>query len=320
MSASCLDNVTIVGGGVLGGQIAWHSAFKGKTVTVYDAFEAGIKNCQRAHQTYAHIYAVQLGARASEIESAKSRLTFTTDLTEAVHNADLVIEAIPENPDIKVSFYEALDKLLPKSTILATNSSTLLPSTFSSHTGRPDKFCCLHFANLIWSGNIAEVMAHPKTSQTTLTRVTQFAIEIGMVPIPLEKESSGYVCNALLVPIMHAAQTLVTNGISTPEYVDRTYMIINRGCGAGPFGIMDIVGMKTCYDICHYWGEVKKDQQMLANAAYIKEHFLDKGLQGLQGGKGYYEYPNPTYQSPDFLKVPDISEAEAIARVVKALP
>ena len=317
MTGSGLDKLTVTGAGVLGGQIAWQSAFKGKTVTVYDLNEDALNNCRTAQQTYEHIYKNDMGATAKDIEATKARLTFTTDLKQAVANADIVIEAIPEIPEIKTDFYQKMAQHLPDHTILATNSSTLLPSTFAEDTGRPEKFCALHFANLIWSLNIGEVMAHSGTSMQTLTEVTQFAIEIGMVPIPVQKEYNGYICNALLVPIMQAAQSLITTGTATPEYVDRTYMITNRGVAVGPCGLMDIVGMETCFNILSYWGGVKKDEQMLANAAYIKENFLDKGLQGIQGGQGYYTYPNPAYQDEDFLDVPDISMAEEIAKLAK---
>ena len=317
MTTSGLTHLTVVGAGVLGGQIAWHSAFKGKKVVVYDLNKEGLDSCRTAHQTYAHIYKQDLAATDEDIQEAESRLTFSTDLQQSVANADIVIEAIPEIPDLKNKFYQSMAPYLPDHTLLATNSSTLLPSTFANATGRPDKFCALHFANLIWSLNIGEIMAHKGTSEQTLIDVTRFSIEIGMVPIPLEKEYNGYVCNALLVPIMQAAQSLVTNGASSPEYIDRTYMIVNRGCAVGPCGLMDIVGMKTCFDILSYWGEVNEDAQMIANAQYIKEHFLDKGLQGMQGGQGYYSYPDPSYQAADFLKVPDISKAEDIANMAK---
>ncbi len=317
MTDSKLDSLTVVGAGVLGGQIAWHSAFKGKTVVVYDLNEEGLDNCRTVHQTYAHIYKQDLGATDRDIQATESRLTFSTDLQQAVASADIVIEAIPEIPDLKNRFYQDMASYLPDHTLLATNSSTLLPGTFAQATGRPEKFCALHFANLIWSLNICEIMAHSDTSMQTLTDVTRFAIEIGMVPIPIQKEYNGYVCNALLVPILQAAQSLITSGAATPEYVDRTYMIMNRGCSVGPCGIMDIVGMKTCFDILNYWGEVNKDDLMIANAQYIKEHFLDKGLQGMQGGQGYYSYPNPSYQAADFLDVPDISKADDIANMAK---
>ena len=128
--------------------------------------------------------------------------------------------------------------------------------------------------------NLAEVMAHPTTSKSTILAITQFAIEIGMVPVPLQKEHNAYVINSMLVPLLQAAQTLVTNGVSTAETIDRTYMIMNRGCSMGPCGIMDVVGMKTCYDILSYWGAENNDEQMLANAAYIKQRFIDQGHMG----------------------------------------
>lgn len=94
-------------------------------------------------------------------------------------------------------------------------------------------------------------------------------------------------------------------------------MILNRGCALGPCGLMDVVGFKTLFDVLSHWGEANQDDKMLANAQYIKEHFLDRGLQGMQGGQGYYLYPNPSYQAPDFLEVPDASKAQEIAMMAK---
>lgn len=317
MTNNRLNKLTVIGAGVLGGQIAWQSAFRGKDVIVYDLYEEGLERCRAAHQTYAHIYSHDLGATETDIQETQGRLSFSTDLQQSASDADIISECAPEIPDVKTKLYQDMAKYLPDRTILATNSSTLLPSQFAEATGRPDKFCALHFANLIWSSNIGEVMAHQGTSEQTLLDVTRFAIEIGMVPIPIEKEQNGYVCNSLLVPILQAAQSLVTNGVSSPEYVDRTYMIINRGCSVGPCGLMDIVGFKTLHNVFSHWGEVNKDDQMLANAKYLKEHFLDKEKLGIQTGQGYYQYPNPSYQAPDFIDVPDISKAEELAQLAK---
>lgn len=156
-------------------------------------------------------------------------------------------------------------------------------------------------------------MAHSGTSQETLEAITRFAIEIGMVPIPIQKEQNGYVLNTMMVALANATQTLVTNGVATPEYIDRTYMIMNRGCAMGPCGLMDVVGMNTLYNILNHWSEENNDAQMGRNAAYLKERFLDKGLLGLTKGEGYYKYPDPSYQAADFLDVPDISRAREIS-------
>lgn len=163
--------------------------------------------------------------------------------------------------------------------------------------------------------NVAEVMAHVGTSRGTLTDVTRFAIEIGMVPIPIQREHSSYAVNSLLIPVLHAAQSLVTNGISDPQTVDRTFMIMNRAVQQGPFGAFDAIGMGTMHDIFRYWGDKNGDQQMLANAAYLKAECLDKGHVGLQSGQGYSSYPEPGFLDPGFLDIPDAAEAEEIARL-----
>ena len=94
-------------------------------------------------------------------------------------------------------------------------------------------------------------------------------------------------------------------------------MIMNRGCTMGPCGIMDMVGMGTLSDIFSYWGSQLDDQEMLTNAAYIQEHLIEKGRTGLLAGRGYYEYPNPSYQQADFLSVPSLSDVPAIAAKAK---
>ena len=314
---SRIDHVTTYGSGVLGGQIAWHSAFRGKTVVAYDVTEAALATCRAAHDQYAAIYRKDIGAGDEAIAATRARLTYTTDLAAAVSRADLVIESVPEVPEVKTSAYRTLAPLLREHTLVATNSSTLLASDFAAATGRPEKFCALHFANLIWLMNVAEIMAHPTTSDDTLTQVTEFAIEIGMLPIPVRKEQNGYVLNTWFVALLNAAQTLVTNGISTPEDVDRTFMKCNPGAPMGPLGMIDMVGMVTAYNVESYWGHRNNDPQMVRNAEYIKTHFIDRGNLGMPTGEGYYRYPNPAYQQPGFLAVPDksrVAEIVALAR------
>jgi len=304
---SRINHLTTLGSGVLGGQIAWHSAFRGKTVVAYDINEKALSRCRAAHDHYAGIYRTDLGASEQAIAQTRARLSYTTDLAIAVGRADLVIESVPEVPDVKAAAYRQMAPLLREYTLLATNSSTLLPSDFAAATGRPEKFCALHFANLIWLMNIAEIMAHPTTADDTLTQVTEFAIEIGMLPIPVRKEQNGYVINTWFVALLNAAQTLVTNGVSTPEDVDRTFLKCNPGSSMGPMALIDMVGMQTALNVLQYWGTRNNDQQMLANAAYIKRRFVDKGMLGLPTGHGYYHYPNPAYQDKDFLAIPDMS-------------
>jgi len=313
MSEQRLRNVVVLGAGVLGGQIGWHSAYKGKTVVIYDPFPDGLARGRMAVERYAEIYKVDLGAADEAIAATRNRLTFSSDLKTAVANADLVIEAVPEDPEIKNKVYRDMAPLLPDHTIIATNSSTLLARDFADVTGRPEKFCALHFANMIWALNIVEVMAHPGTTRDTLTAITEFAIEIGQVPLPVRKEQNGYILNSWLNALLNASMTLIVDGVATPQDVDRSFLIANRGCRFGPFGIMDMVGMRTCHHVADHWGTINNDTQMLANAAYLKSNMLENGRLGMESGEGFYSYPNPEFARPGFLDVPSI---DAVPRIV----
>src|SRR5262249_46136081 len=130
MAASNIDRVTVLGAGVLGGQIAWHSAFKGKTVVVYDPFPEALEKARAAHAGYAQIYKAQLGASDVDIDAARRRLSYSQSLSEAVAKADLVIEAVPEIPAVKTDVYREMASLLSPDALVATNSSTLLPRDF----------------------------------------------------------------------------------------------------------------------------------------------------------------------------------------------
>lgn len=140
----------------------------------------------------------QLKARA---DAALNNITFTLSYEEAARDCDLVIEAIAENPDEKIAFYTELAKLLPKKTIIATNSSTMLPSAFAQHTGRPEKYLALHFANEIWRNNTAGVMGHPETSKQAYDDVAEFAETISMIPLKLQKEQPGYILQQPACPL-----------------------------------------------------------------------------------------------------------------------
>lgn len=296
-----IENVTIAGGGTLGSQIAWQTALMGFNVIVYDAFDKGIKASKSFHKQFSELFMTTRGASKEEINATFSRLNYTTNLAEAVKEADLISESIPENMDIKKSFYQELAKVAPKKTIFTTNSSTTLPSDYSAYTGRPEKFLALHFANGIWDANIGEVMGHAGTDPEIFNRVVKFASEIGMVPIPIYKEQNGYILNSLLTPLLNAAGDLLFNGVSDFKSIDKTWMI-SMGTKIGPFGFMDMIGMQTMYNISMLWGEKLGDQSMLNRAATIKAEFIDNGKMGVSSGEGFYSYPNPRYADPDFLK------------------
>ncbi|PRD48520.1 3-hydroxyacyl-CoA dehydrogenase [Sphingobacterium haloxyli] len=202
---------------------------------------------------------------------------------------------------MKIEFYQKLAKVAPEKTVFATNSSTLLPSQFAAYTGRPEKFVALHFANEIWKHNTGEVMKHPGTSDEVFESLLVFAKQIGMVPLAIHKEQPGYIVNSLLVPLLSAGMDLWIRDVADIETVDKTWMVAT-GAPLGPFGILDVVGITTAYNINKMVADKTKDPVKLKIADKLKAEFIDKGKLGVETGEGFYKYPNPSFKQKDFLK------------------
>jgi 3-hydroxybutyryl-CoA dehydrogenase len=290
------QKVTIVGGGTLGSQIAFMAAYHSQDVTIWGRSDSSIDKVKARIARWEDGVRRDLHATEANIANAEAHLHYETDLKAALHGADLVIEALPEVPATKTDFYEQFAQLADPDTVVATNSSTLLPSAFADATGRPEKFLAYHFANEIWSHNTAEIMSHPKTDPDLPATFETFSREIGMVPILVKKEHPAYVLNSLLVPLLDAGSQLWADDVADFETIDKTWMLAT-GAPAGPFGIMDTVGLNTVYAI-----NVMNPEPMHQTIAKKIKTMIDAGHIGVESGEGFYKYPNPDYLQPDFLK------------------
>ncbi|HSF14573.1 MAG TPA: 3-hydroxyacyl-CoA dehydrogenase [Vicinamibacteria bacterium] len=283
-----IDNITVLGTGVLGSQIAYQTAYSGFAVVAYDISDKVLEEARARFGALATRYEDDVpGASGGRAQSALARIRYSSSLADAVRDADLVIESAPELLDVKRELYRKLAPLAPERTIFATNTSTLLPSALADATGRPDRFLALHFANEIWIRNGAEIMGHPGTSPAVYDATVEFARRIGMEPIEIHKEQPGYVLNSLLVPFLQAALSLVVNGVADPETIDKTWRITTRA-PEGPLQLVDIAGLNTVFNIA-----AARDEQGQANARYIKEHYIDQGKLGRASGEGFYKYDTP---------------------------
>lgn len=282
-----IKTLTVLGTGVLGSQIAYQAAFHGFAVTAYDIDAEALEKARARFRHLAGIYRAEKAAGAGEgnADAALGNLHLTADLGDAVANADLVIEAVPELLELKRDVYRKLADLAPAKTIFATNSSTLLPSDLKDSTGRPERFLAIHYANNIWAQNIAEVMGTAETDPTVFAAVVEFARNSGLEPIEIKKEKAGYVLNSLLVPLLNAAAGLLLQGIASPETIDKTWRIAT-GAPSGPFQIFDIVGLGTAYNIA----ASSQDAGSQAFAKYLKDNYIDKGKLGVTTGEGFYTY------------------------------
>ncbi|MDY2723561.1 MAG: 3-hydroxyacyl-CoA dehydrogenase [Coriobacteriales bacterium] len=309
-----IKNVVVAGGGVLGSQIAFQSAYKGFNVKVWLRSEGSIDRAKPKFERWKNVYLQtleamktnpaayargladspelsdeQIEALKAQVEKAAESIVLTTSYNEAFGDADLVIEAIAEEPKQKIELYTEMQKHLPERTIVCTNSSTMLPSQFAEYTGRPAKYLALHFANEIWKNNTAEVMGHPGTDPAAYEQVAEFAGKIGMIPLRLKKEQPGYILNSMLVPFLTAAESLLANGVADPETIDKTWMLAT-GAPVGPFRILDIVGLVTAYNIVVMNPQASDPETTPGKIAATLKKYIDEGKTGVNAGEGFYKY------------------------------
>lgn len=282
-----IQKVTVLGSGVLGAQIALVTAVRGLEVTSWDISDEAVEAAAKRFDTFGRRMAAELDDVSEEqVAQGRARLTQSTDISEAVKDADLIIEAVPESLEIKRDVWSKAGAAAPEHTIFATNTSTLLPSDFAEATGREEQFLALHFANHIWVNNTAEIMPHEGTDLKYVDVLEKFAEKIGMVPIKLKKEQSGYVLNTLLVPLLKAAQYLVGNDVAEPEDIDRNWRN-STGAPMGPFQIMDMIGLRTVQAV----GKTQdSSEQWSKNFAELIDGMIQEGHIGIESGQGFFAY------------------------------
>ncbi len=303
MQTSDIRNVTILGAGTMGQEIGLLTAVCGYRVTLYDVSEAALRTARERQQGLLRMMNKMGYLDAAENEGVLGRLHFTTDPTAAAGEADLVSESVPEDVALKQDLYRQFAGLWPERTLLTTNTSTLLPSMFAEATGRPDRFMALHFHPHVWISNVADVMPHPGTDPAVVETVQAFAVSIRQIPILLQRESAGYVFNAMLGPLLNAAAGLVARGVATPEDVDRAFMGIMR-TKVGPMGMMDLIGLDTVYRVTVAGTQLPgaTPPPGLQKILGLVQGMMDAGHLGVKTGRGFYEYPNPAYSHPGFLE------------------
>jgi len=312
--------VAVIGGGVLGSQIAFQSAYCGFDVMVWELNEDTKKAAEEKLELLPKRYvdAIEfmdtpegkyptnwsLGISDKEnfdkqecldkVTAAPARIRITLDLQEAVKGANLVIEAIAEVVKIKKNFYKNLAPMLDEKTILASNSSTFLPSKFAKYSGRPEKFLALHFSNEIWRLNIAEIMGHKKTSEEACAIMMDFAEQIRMTPIRIRKEQPGYILNTISQWYLLAALDLVSRGVASPKDVDTDWKI-STAATIGPLELVDIFGLGTPLHILERYEFLPpvKFKSVRFNVHAICEmlrKYMAEGKLGKMAGEGFYKY------------------------------
>jgi len=301
MKIEDIKRVLILGSGTMGIQIGIQSAIHGYFVSIF------IRNPAKNDLVWADIHkrtdwiVKQKAISREEADQMLKRIYTTNDPADAAKDADLLSESVPEIVSLKKEIFEKFNKLCPKHTIFTTNTSTLRPSILAESTGRPERFLALHFNNPIFITKNTDIMGHPGTSKEVLNITIEFGRRIGLIPIVLDKEQPGYIINTLLLGLINKALGLVAKGITTPQQLDKSWMSTMK-MGIGIFGIMDSIGLDVGFGIREDHALTSGDKQAIKIYEYLKTNYIDKGHFGVKTGQGFYKYPNPEFENPDFLR------------------
>ncbi len=293
-----IKKVAVVGTGTLGTQIAIQCASYGYEVKAFDqkpeSFSLTIPKTLRMMK----ILGKGPTLPVEEWQKAAHRVILTNDLGEALAEADLVIEAVPENLEVKRQIFAQIDARAPQEAILATNSSSLPISKIEDVTRRPEKCLNMHFYQPAVGMNIVDIMGGKKTLPEIIEVAKDFVRSLKCIPLTVKKEILGFCFNSVWRAIKKQSLFMWANGFVDFRDIDRAWMVFTQ-MNQGPFGLMDLVGLDVVYDIELSYYNDSKDPRDYPPAA-LKEK-IDRGELGVKTGKGFYTYTDPEYARPDFL-------------------
>lgn len=305
MNIGDIRRIAVVGAGLMGHAIAQEFALTGYEVHTYNRSEEKLQQAEKNIRANLHMLMTIGMVTQEQTEQVLNNIHPSIVLEDVVADADVVIESVAENLELKREIFRQLDALCPERTILATNSSTLVPSLLASATRRPHKVVGAHYFYPPHLLPLVEVVCGPETSDETISIIRDLLIRAGKSPAVVRKEVPGFLGNRLQAAILREAISIVQRGIATPEDVD---IVVKTGFGrryaaAGPFEIAEIQGLDLLSAAAPY---LMPDLESSPELAPVLKEKVERGELGMKTGKGFYEW---TPESAEALK-------QRIARVL----
>lgn len=279
-------NVTIIGAGTMGNGIAHVFAQSGHAVTLVDLDQGRLDAALATIDKNLGRQVSKGSLSEADKGEALGRITTLTDMVRGTAEAELVIEAATENPDLKARIFEQLDESAPDGAILATNTSSISITQIAAATKRASKVVGMHFFNPVPVMKLVEIVRGLETSDETYRTIHDLSEQLGKVPVEVN-DFPGFVSNRVLMPMINEAITCVMEGVAEPEAID-TVMKLGMAHPMGPLQLADFIGLDVCLSIMEV---LHRD---LGDSKYRPSPLLRKmvaaGRLGRKSDRGFYEY------------------------------
>jgi len=284
-----IDRIAVVGGGTMGNGIAHVVAQHGKTVRLVDlspdVLERAIETISRNLERQVKKGSID----AAEKEATLGRIETETDLAAGAVDVDLIVEAVPEKPELKYSIFETLDDAAGPDTILASNTSSISITEIAARTRRPEKVIGMHFMNPVPVMELVEVIRGLATSDETTRATVDLARALGKTPVEVN-DFPGFVSNRVLMPMINEAVTALMEGVAEVEAID-TVMKLGMNHPMGPLKLADLIGLDTCLNILEVLHRELGDDRYRPSPLLRK--YVAAGWLGRKSGRGFYSYDRP---------------------------
>ena len=280
-----MKQAAVVGGGTMGNGIAHVFALNGWSVTLIDAAPAALEKALKTIRANLERQAKKGTIPAAAVEATLTRIRTTGDLQGAA-GADIAVEAVSENPQVKFAVFQALDEALGPAAILASNTSSISITELAAKTGRPDKVVGMHFMNPVPMMELVEVIRGHATSDATTASVMDLSRALGKTPVEVN-DYPGFVANRVLMPMINEAIFCVMEGVATPEAID-TVMKLGMAHPMGPLALADFIGLDVCLAILEVLHRGLGDDKY--RPCPLLRRMVAAGFLGRKSGRGFFTY------------------------------
>ena len=291
-----IKNIAIIGAGLMGHGIAQEFACAGYRVYLHDITEEQLNNARVQIGKNLMLLAENAVIEEISISATLQRIHTTTDLTVAAKTADFVVEAVSENLPLKQQIFEELDSLCQPHTILASNTTALMPSQIGVNTKRTDRILNTHYFNPPYLIPLVELIRSPDTSDETVSMTFDILTAIGKTPAIIDKEALGFVGPRLQAALIREAFAIVEQGIASAETVD---LVVRNSFGrrlsvAGPFEVFELAGWDL---VLAAFEELYKDLNSSPDINPLLREMVESGKLGVKSGEGFYQWTDERQQA-----------------------